>query len=64
MYIHYMYMRPVRAALGCVVSSWVAHEGWNQRGSSSVCCRGTSLLRKIPLLGPYSRTAPRVLWWS
>jgi len=27
-------------------------------------CRGTSLIRTPPLLGPYSRTIPRVLWWS
>ena len=26
--------------------------------------RGTSLLRNTPLLGPYSRTMPRVIWWS
>ena len=26
--------------------------------------RVTSLIRNIPLLGPYSRTIPRVLWWS
>ena len=26
--------------------------------------RGTSLIRNTPLLGPYSRTKPRVLWWS
>jgi len=26
--------------------------------------RGTSLIRNTPLLGPYSRTIPRVLWWS
>ena len=25
---------------------------------------GTSLMRNTPLLGPYSRTTPRVLWWS
>jgi len=25
--------------------------------------RGTSLIRNTPLLGPYSRTIPRVLWW-
>jgi hypothetical protein len=25
---------------------------------------GTSLMRNTPLLGPYSRTIPRVLWWS
>jgi len=27
-------------------------------------CRDTSLTRNTPLLGPYSRTIPRVLWWS
>ena len=26
--------------------------------------RGTSLMRNTPLLGPFSRTIPRVLWWS
>ena len=26
--------------------------------------RGTSLIRKRTLLGPYSRTTPRALWWS
>ena len=26
--------------------------------------RGASLIRKTPLLGPYSRTILRVLWWS
>ena len=26
--------------------------------------RGASLIRNPPLLGPYSRTIPRVLWWS
>ena len=25
--------------------------------------RGTSLIRNTPLLRPYSRTIPRVLWW-
>ena len=25
--------------------------------------RGTSLIRNSPLLGPYSRTVPRALWW-
>ena len=25
---------------------------------------GTSLIRNTALLGPYSRTMPRVLWWS
>ena len=24
----------------------------------------TSLIRNTPLLRPYSRTIPRVLWWS
>jgi len=26
--------------------------------------RGTSLIRNTRLLGPYSRTIPRALWWS
>jgi len=26
--------------------------------------RGTSLIRNTPLLGPYSRTIPKVIWWS
>jgi len=26
--------------------------------------RGTSLIRNAPLLGPYSRTIPKVPWWS
>ena len=26
--------------------------------------RGTSLISDTPLLGPYRRTLPRVLWWS
>ena len=26
--------------------------------------RGTSLIRNNPLMRPYSRTMPRVLWWS
>jgi len=25
---------------------------------------GTSLIRNTPHLGPYSRTIPRILWWS
>ena len=25
--------------------------------------RGVSLIRNTPLLGPYSKTVPRVLWW-
>ena len=34
---------------GCIRSNW---------------CRGTSLIRNTPLLGPYRRTTPKVLWWS
>ena len=30
----------------------------------SVCYRGTSLIINTPFLAPYSRTIPRVLWWS
>ena len=27
-------------------------------------CRGTSLIKNMPFLEPYSRTLSRVLWWS
>ena len=30
----------------------------------SLRCRGTSLIRNNPTLGPYSRPVPRALWWS
>ena len=33
-------------------------------GGTLAVYRGTSLIRNTPLLGPYSRTIPRVLWWS
>ena len=26
--------------------------------------RGIALIRNTPLLGPYGRTIPRVIWWS
>ena len=26
--------------------------------------RGTTLMRNIPPVGPYSSTMPRALWWS
>ena len=26
--------------------------------------RGTSLTRNTPFVGPFSRTIPRVMWWS
>ena len=26
--------------------------------------KGTSLIRNTSLLGPYSRTIPRIIWWS
>ena len=32
--------------------------------SDPIPYRSTSPLRNTPLLGPYSRTIPRVLWWS
>ena len=35
-----------------------------KRAEESVCYRVTSLIRNCLLLGPYSRTMPRVLWWS
>ena len=28
------------------------------------CYRGTSLITNYPLLGPYSRTVSKVMWWS
>ena len=30
--------------------------------AARVSTRGTLLIRNIPLLGPYSRTIPRVIW--
>ena len=33
-------------------------------GLGSRVHRGTLLIRNTPLLRPYSRTIPRVLWWS
>ena len=35
-----------------------------ESGVGYMSCRGTWLIRPPPLLGPYSRTIPRVLWWS
>ena len=32
-------------------------------GRSDVVHRGTSFIRNRPLLGPYSMTRPRALWW-
>ena len=32
--------------------------------STASWCRGTLLIRSTPLLGPYSRAMPRVIWWS
>ena len=39
---------------------------WSEGGKldDSVPYRGTSLIRNTPLLEPYSRTIPRVVWWS
>ena len=33
-------------------------------GGRSASYRGTPLLRNTPLSGPYSRSLPRVIWWS
>ena len=35
-----------------------------REGSFVVPYRSTSLIRNTPLLGPYSRTILRDLWWS
>ena len=45
------------------------HSGIRRGESASrvrraVTYRGTSLIRNNALLGPYSRTMPRALWWS
>ena len=42
------------------VTSWT-HPPW--LGDTSLI-RNTSLIRSTSLLGPYTRTSPRVLWWS
>ena len=36
----------------------------SQKLSDPIVYRGTSLIRNTPLLGPYSRTIPVVIWWS
>ena len=36
----------------------------DQVAEQSAGCRGTSLIRNTPLLGPYSGPITRVVWWS
>ena len=54
--------------LSHLVASYVADVPCKQVHSflahplSCVPYRGTSLIRNAPLLGPYRRTIPRVLW--
>ena len=62
--------------LRAAVESWPRRRGRNLSGGAgakalgedhpdmATTCRGTLLIRNTPLLGPYSRTIPRVLWWS
>ena len=47
--------------LGEIIHLWVVHE---LHEKSAVWYKSTSLIRNAPLLGPYSRTIPRVPWWS
>ena len=35
-----------------------------QRAARALVYRGTSLIRNRHPVGPYSRTMPRLLWWS
>ena len=42
------------------------YPGWDGTDAAPVEgpeCRGTSLIRNSALLGPYSRTLHRALWW-
>ena len=49
---------------GEMVPSNVAKPLLVKRGLGFGVCRGTSLIRYSPLLGPYSRPMPRALWWT
>jgi len=60
---------PERQGLDCLMRNNWLDSGpdvflWGQQPPLAGGYRGTSLIRTPPLLGPYSRTIPRVLWWS
>jgi len=46
------------------LSDLVASTPWDDSQRLEQPYRVTSLIRNTPLLGPYSRTIPRVVWWS
>ena len=41
---------------------WGGRAG-REREAEMEAYRGTSLIRNSALLGPYSRTVPKALWW-
>ena len=47
-----------------LVTGHLCGTGGGQGAGYSIAERETSLTRNTPLLGPYRRTIPRVLWWS
>ena len=49
---------------GVTVLNVAAHEPGGEMGGGRGGYRGTSLIRNSPLLGPYSSTVSRALWWS
>ena len=53
--VYFVFASPINAHLSHLKYTVVNH---------FILYRGTSLIRNIPILGPYSRTSPRVLWWS
>ena len=56
-------------AYGVMHGAWgIGYGVWSETGVDGYwyetgVYRGTSLIRNTPLLRPYSRTIPRVLWW-
>ena len=47
-----------------MVRGWGVWEASQVHFRQTIVYRGTSLKRDNPLLGSYSKTMPRVLWWS
>ena len=39
-------------------------KGRGREAGGDPYCRGASLMRKSPSLGPYRRPMPKALWWS
>jgi len=55
---------PIRYRGHSKLRTLTAQRSYTRLRSIGPLYRGTSLIRKTPLLGPYRRTIPRVLWWS